>query len=82
VPENPKLILCVIWETSVLVGQLLALQEGLDDHGIIDQFWPGKRFLLLSDHPDNLQGHPNLTTHSFYTQGKAAGSGSKPLFSV
>jgi hypothetical protein len=34
--ENPEFILCVMWETSVLVGQLLALQEGLDDHGIID----------------------------------------------
>jgi hypothetical protein len=49
-----------MWETSVLVGQLLALQEGLDDHGIIDQFLPGKRFLLSSNHPDNLQGQPTI----------------------
>jgi hypothetical protein len=82
VPENPKLIFCVIWETSVFVGQVLALQEGLDDHGIIDQFLSGKRFLSSSYHPDNLQGDPNPATHSVYAQGKAAGSGSKPSFSV
>jgi hypothetical protein len=28
VPEKPEFILCVMWETSVLVVQMLALQEG------------------------------------------------------
>ena len=60
VPENPESILCVMWETSVLVGQLLAVHEGLDDHGIINQFLPGKRFLLSSNHPDNLQCQPTI----------------------
>ena len=60
VPANPEFILCVMWEASVLVGQMLALQEGLGNHGIIDQFLPGKRFLSSSYHPDNLQDQPTI----------------------
>jgi len=51
VPENPEFILCVMWETSVLVGQLLALQEGIAVGWLTKEssisFWQGRVFCHL-----------------------------------
>jgi hypothetical protein len=51
-------ILYVMWEASVLVGQLLALQAGSSVGWITKEssisFRQGKNFLSLSEHPDNL----------------------------
>jgi hypothetical protein len=51
-------ILFVMWDVSVLVGQLLALQEGSAVGWMTKEtsinFWEGKRFLSSSKHPDNL----------------------------
>jgi hypothetical protein len=51
-------MLYVMWEASVLVGQLLALQEGSSVDWMTKElsinFRQGKSFLTSSKHPDNL----------------------------
>ena len=83
--RNPELILCVVWEASVPVGQLLALQEisdvGWCDEGIIHHFLAVKSFLSSSKHSDKLQGQPSHASCSVCIHGKVAGSGRKPLIS-
>jgi hypothetical protein len=83
VPGNPKLILCVIWETPVLVGQLLALQEGsavgwMTMESLIN-FCQEKCFSCLQIIQTTSKVIPTLPP---IAQGKAARSGSQPLFSI
>jgi hypothetical protein len=51
-------VLYAMWEVSVLVAQLLALQEGNAVGSITKEssinFRQGKSLLLSSKHPDNL----------------------------
>jgi hypothetical protein len=50
-------ILYVMWKASVLIEQLLALQEGSAVAWVTKEtsvnFWQGKIFLSSSEHPDN-----------------------------
>jgi hypothetical protein len=77
-------MLYVMWGTSVLVGQLLALQEGnccgLDDQGIIHQVLACEKFSLIFKASRQPEASP--ASYSVCAQGKAAWPGSKPLFSV
>jgi hypothetical protein len=51
-------ILYVMWEASLLVGQLLSLQEDSAVGWMIKKssisFWQGTSFLSSSKHPDNV----------------------------
>jgi hypothetical protein len=57
-------MLFVMWEASVLLGQLLALQEGSAVGWMTKEssisFWEGKSFLSSSKHPDSLCGQLSL----------------------
>jgi hypothetical protein len=77
-------MLCVIWEASVLVGQLLDLQGGSAVGWVAKElsinFKQGKSFLLSSKHPDNSEASP--ASYSVRALRKVAGPGSKPPISV
>jgi len=68
-------ILCVIWEASVLVGQLLALQEGSALGWMAKEssisFWQGKSL----SHLQGIQttSKASLASYSVHAQGKATG---------
>jgi hypothetical protein len=80
------LMLFVMWEASILVGQLLALQEGSAvgwmTKELPNNFRQGSSLLSSLKHPDNLRDQSSTASYSLHAEGKVGGPGSKPLTSV
>jgi hypothetical protein len=77
-------MLYVMWEVSVLVGQLLALQEGSAVGWTTKESSINFRQGKVCSHLQSIQtaSEARPASYSVHAQNKVAGPGSKPLISV
>jgi hypothetical protein len=77
-------MLYVVWEPSVLIGQLLALKEGIAVDWMTKQSSISFRQEKVFCHLQSIQttSEASFSSYAVCAQDKVAGPGSKPLISV